>query len=312
MPFELVETRNISGRGILKIAFEKSEYRALKLYIDVIRRPKNIYLNKQWNPDKSFYANLNFCQGGYVQESRALHFDHECINLVPDVAGQTLFALKCALDEIFESFVNLETALGLPVISVYNGIKDFTALRIDWDTILIQCYADTAIQLRLFRLKYEVCKADDDRQEPPPPPPAKPPQVPPGTPLSNNNYPVSPPYTEGDTAPYPDDIPSIPTFPQGGECEKVAIVYRTRVHDTTGDGVTEPSDNGVVVFAPVDNVAIGSDSTKIEVTCRGAISAPGVPSGVDTCQPDAATYEVNATPFGYFVDLEIVSITPTP
>lgn len=280
MAFELIETRNISGRGIIKIPFDKKDYRALKLYIDVVRRPKNIYLNKQWYPDKSFYANLSFGVGDYVSNTRAVYFDRECIDLIPDISGQTLFALKCALDEIFQSFVNLETALGLAHLATYNGIKDFTALTIDWDTIRVQCYADTALQLRLYRLKYEVCKSDDDREEPPPTPPDKPRQVPPGTPLSDANYPVSPPYNGDDTKPFPGDKGD---FPKGERCVGYALIGTYEL-DANGNGNYVPIPISLSVWGEVEGELEVSE--KPDGTPGIFLTSHGIIDFDQPCSPD--------------------------
>lgn len=310
MGYELVETRYVSGRGIIKMPFDKVNFRALKLYIDVIRKPKNIYLNKAWNPDRSFYANLTFGIEDYVYREQAIHFEHECIQLIPDISGQTLFALKCALDEIFQSFINLENALGLVHLGVNNGIKEFTALRVDWDTVKVQCYADTAIAMRLYRLKYDVCDPEDDDEEPPGEPPPPLPPVPPGTPLDSDNYPVSPPYNPGDTVPYPDDKPENTELPHGEAC----VVYRiTFKADYMGNGSASYGlESTLNVYGEINALEVVPSPAGLNRIEQVSITTRGIIELGQVCGDLEAVVVTNYDTTNGIENLEIVSIDEVP
>lgn len=311
MGFELVETRNVSGRGIIKIPFDKTQYRALKLYIDVIRKPRNIYLNKQWNPDKSFYANLAFGVEEYVYSTKALHFERECIVLVPDVAAQTLFALKCALDGIYQSFINLENALGLVHLGVENQIKDFTGLKIDWDTVRVQCYADTAIQLRLYRLKYDVCKEGDDDEEPPGEPPPSPAQVPPGTPLSEDNYPVSPPYSGDDTIPFPGDE-GTPELPYGDACVVYRLTWKADYLSLAPGSSLFGYSQTLDVYGEIESIEVVPSPAGFNAISQISIVSGGILSLGQPCSASTSAVVTNLDTSAGIENLEIVSIDEVP
>lgn len=253
---ELVQERFISGRGVLKIPSDGKKNRYTVLYLDVIRQPVNRFANLNWNPARGRYAQLVFLRNEYVIDTRAMEFPRESYDGIADIAGQTLIAVKCAYDGILQTFFNLGNALALPSISVVNLIEEYENLRLGWDEVRIVCYADTAIQARLYRTPYDVCNPDyDDQQEPPPPPPPAPP-VPPGTPLTN----LSPPYDgdndDGNTDLFPGDesVPS-PLEPPGEACVKYRVVIEYEQ-------------------------AYGDPLTTKEIICYGEIGEPFIqPSG---------------------------------
>jgi hypothetical protein len=151
---------------------------------------------------------------GYLIESLSMEFDKQVWDGINDIAGQTLIALKCAYAGILQTFINLGVGLagtpggiGLMVVPIGNSISEYENLRLSWDEIRVQCYADTAISLRLDSLGYDICDEVDNKDKPPPPPPPAVPPVPPGTPIETDF-----PYDEdssddGNTAPFPGDEP---------------------------------------------------------------------------------------------------------
>lgn len=211
--YELIQTRTVSGKGVLKVPDDKKKNRAFVLYCDLIRPPRSPYLNLNYNPPKSRYATISFLRKEYVISTATIDYKRQSFDGVNDVAGQTLIALKCANNAILQSIYNLSVALaatpggaGLTPISFTNVIAGYENLRNAWDEIRIVCYADTALQLKLYRLKYDTCNDDfDDDRDPPPPDPPPPDPVTAGTPVE-----VDPPYDDdtdddGNTEPYPDD-----------------------------------------------------------------------------------------------------------
>lgn len=211
--YEVIQTRTISGKGVLKIPVDKKKNRAFTLSSTVIRPPKNSYQNFNYNPPRAKFGFLTFLREGYVISQTSIEYKKQSFDGVNDFSGQTLLALKCVNNAILQSIYNLSVALaatpggaGLTPISFTNVIAEYENLRLSWDECRLVCYADTAIELKLYRLKYDVCNNDfDDDQPPPPPPPPDTPEVPPGTDIE-----VDPPYDsdtsdDGNTEPYPDD-----------------------------------------------------------------------------------------------------------
>lgn len=215
--WDVIQERTISGKGVLKVPSDVVKNRAYVLFGTVVRKPTNPYLNYNWNPARARYATLCFLRQGYLINSLPFEYEKQVWDGVNDVSGQTLVAVKCAYAGILQTFANLSLALaqtpgsvGLAPIYVENSIQDYENLRLSWDEIRVQCYADTAISLRLSALPYDICDEvdNDDKTAPPPPDPILP--IPPGTPIE-----ADPPYNEdtsddGNTEPYPGDEPLPP------------------------------------------------------------------------------------------------------
>lgn len=190
------------------------------LYTDVIRKPKNQYLNFNTNPPRSKYAWLTFFRNGYLLEEKAIEYPRQVFDGVNDICGQTLIAVKCAYAGMLQSIYNMSVAMaftpggvGMSPISITNLIEEYESLRLSWDEIKISCYADTAIQCRLYRMQYDVCNPDYDDDAPPPPPDPPLDPVTPGTPIEG----ISPPYDpaggdDGETVPFPGDAAPVPEY----------------------------------------------------------------------------------------------------
>ena len=220
---ELVSNRTISGKGVLKIPVDVARIRYLNLYADVLRDPVNPYLNLNYNPPRSRYATLTFLRDGYVQFEHALEYQRQAWDFIADYTSQTLIALKCAYSGILESFANLGIALGATPVSIIDTIKDYEYLVLLFDEIRVVCYADTAIQLRLYTTANDTCDPDKDLPRKPPAPPAPSEKVEPGTPIPD----ISLPYEEGsnpsigddgNTYPAPVDIPDYFPSPDARGC----------------------------------------------------------------------------------------------
>jgi hypothetical protein len=286
--WQLIETRLISGSGVLKVPDISKKFRATILYCDLVRPPTSPFLNRNWNPPRGKYAFLTFVRNQYVISDASMDYDRQSYDGIQDIAGQTLIAVKCAYDGILQTFVNLSIALaatpggvGLQPISKVDLIKDYENLANSWQEVRIKCYADTAIQARLYSLKYDSCTADRDDEKPPPPPPPPPARIPAGTPINNISSPYDP-FTDdgGNTQPAPiDDEGGEPT-----DCTNVIIYFRyTRVLD--GASSTQQfnvAGRAPVVDAYIDEVVSGGSS--IFVVDKGAGS---------TCPPTTSARRVN-------------------
>ncbi len=233
--WETIQERRISGKGVLKVPTDVVKNRAFVLFATVIRQPKNKYANYNYNPPKSRYASLTFLRQGYVLDVLPMEYSTQVWDGVNDISGQTLIAVKCMYAGLLQTFINLTNAMaatpggiGLFYTTIEDTIKDYESLRLAWDEIRVQCYADTAISLRLDRLKYDVCEPEKDQDRPPPPPPEYEPPTPPGEPILD----IDPPYNEdnmdnNNTQPFPgDEPPAPPELPPPGINIIVKIVYK--------------------------------------------------------------------------------------
>ena len=188
---DLVEERLISGTGLLRVSSLVEDTRYLRLNIDVIRQVPEPFKSFKWSPSRSRYCTLAFMRDGYVVQEEAVDYERRQFEWVADSSGQTLIAVKCMYKGLLETFVNLGNALVLVPFIVDNKIEDYENLRLLWDEVRVVCEGSTAVQVRLFALRYDDdCESSDERELPPPPPPL--PQVPPGTPIGS----ISPPYDD--------------------------------------------------------------------------------------------------------------------
>jgi len=274
--WELIQQRSISGKGILKVPTDAKKNRAYLLYSAVFREPLSKYANFNYNPPRSRYGTLVFLRNDYVVDTQPIEYKKQAFDGVNDISGQTLLAVKCAYEGILESIYRLSVnlaatpgSIGLTPVNYTNGIADYENLRLAWDECRLVCYADTAIQLSLYRLKYDVCNEDFDKDREPPPPPPPPPEVPPGTPIVG----IDPPYEgdddDGNTVPYPEDEPPEPE-PGGEDCQAYVIVIQyDRVSDETDTRTTTVGGYGPIGGARVSP----SDASLIELQCRGIPAA---------------------------------------
>lgn len=204
--YQLAEERLISGKGVLKVSVDKDNFRHAYLILDVIRDPSQPYLNNNWNPPRAKYAFLTFRRNEYVIGNAYMEWERQMYDSVPDITSQNLIAIKCQYQGVLQSFANLGVALGVTPTSITDLIKDYESLSLQWDEVLIKCYADTAIQARLFYLLDDTCNEESRRRKriPLPPPPL--PKVPPRTPITNISQPYDPGTSDsGNTEPYPED-----------------------------------------------------------------------------------------------------------
>lgn len=308
--YELVQERVISGQGILRVPVDKVKNRYSVLFVDVIRYPRNAYLNRNWNPPRGKYAFLTFVRDTYVIDAKAMEFPSEAYDGIADIAGQTLLAVKCAYEGTLESFKNLTLGLagtpggvGLVYLGYTDLIKDYENLDLSWNEVRIKCYADTAIQARLYRLEYDVCNPDkDDQRRPPsPPPPLEP--VPPGTPLDLISDPYDPESSDGgDTEPYPgDSFVEPPLEPPGENCEKYVVVVRVFTNFSPDPDFR---DFTMYVYGEVAGVRKNSfqGQTAAVIDCKGLF----LPTD-ETCKPNTVARTVYNGINSFDPDPEIIS-----
>lgn len=221
--YTLVDNRNISGKGVLRIPPGIIPDRYFILFATVFRKPTNQYLNLSYNPPRSRYGNLTFFRRGYLIATQPIEYPKQVFDTVNDITGQNLIAIKCAYKGTLQSYVNLGLALGVTPVSVTDAIRDYDSLDLAWDEVKLVCYGDGAINLQLWRLGYDVCdptRLDEIPQIDPETPPA---DIPPGTPFED----ISDPYEDGgdggDTQPNPIDESAVP--PSGEPCVQYNVVF---------------------------------------------------------------------------------------
>jgi len=110
-------TRVISGKGLVRLDLDAPAWKrgkVLTTYATVVREPFNQYLNFNYNPPRSRYAQLVFLRNGYVQFIRNLEFKYQMWDDTPDMSAQSMYAIQCAYAGILQTFFNLGNALVLP------------------------------------------------------------------------------------------------------------------------------------------------------------------------------------------------------
>jgi len=259
--------RTISGKGIITIPEDYLSALQILLYVQVLREPLSPSRNFTWNPDRSFYAHIAFCQDDFVVREEDVNFNSQVYELWNGQESQNLLSLICAYDGILDSFVSVGNVIGI-TLSRTNLIKSHPYVRPLFNRIRFECFASTALLLTLKGTSLEKCDPQDGSSQPPPspPPPATP--VPPTEPVE-----VSPPEDGlddgGDTIPFPIDEPEPGgDFPQGEPCESVVMVWNTI------DGSGNASQITQTVFGIVEGQRISGTpgSFEIFVTCQGNAS----------------------------------------
>lgn len=303
-----IESRNISGTGVLRLPSDVAKRRAAILYCSVYRKPRNSYLNRNYNPDRAVYGFATFSRLGYVQKDELIQYEKQSFSSVGDITSQNLIAIKCAYDGILQSFVNLVNGLsgtpggiGIFVAGVEDKIKDYEYLDLDWTEVVVKCYGDTAINLQLWALPHDSCDPDKDKPKPPPPPDPPPPSVPPGTPLTN----ISPPYDDPEnpddtTDPYPDDRP--PELPTGDACVEYDVELSwVNIDGRRGSGVFR-------VFGEIEGAGVGNEGRFLFITCRGGRDSIEPPAGA--CLESVADCAVIGSTEPDYASVTVVAVTP--
>lgn len=258
----MIESRIISGEGEILFTGEGSQdvYRAL-MYVDVIRRPTNQYVNLNYVPQRSQYAEISFMVGNYVVSAVSVQFPRQVFEIGIYQSSQNLLSMICMYEGILDSFLELATCISECIpISKTNLIREHPVYVGNITGARIKCYADTAIRVVYSTNDLQRCNPEDGDVPPLPPafPPIEPP-VPPGTPLPETPYEISPPYPgrPENTAPFPgDEAPSTPDPeeddvdpPFGTECARVTV--STNVYLPNSDGGEDVFPTATIYFAPI-------------------------------------------------------------
>lgn len=275
----VVETRTISGRGKIRIDEKFDDCRLITLYSSVLRMPKNRYLNKNWSPDQGQYANLTFCYQEYVDLSFAQKYENQSWTVHNNESAQLGASLVCVYDGILERFSTLASLIPAQLFDRINDIRQHPYSSFRYDELRFDCYADTALTITLIGEKISKCSPDDAPNRPPQLPPVSFPQLPPGTPLSEETTPLSPPYEEDEPdkeKPFPGDEVAPPPpneFPAGQEC--VPITLRWIGEDS--EGVQSNIDRVVYGVVEGQRVVGSPGNYSIFITCQGDANGDCIP-----------------------------------
>ena len=248
--------RIISGTGEIALTQPFRDSLDIWLYVDVIRMPGNMYINKNWTPSRSDFAKITWLYQGYVQREDTLRYPRQMLQVFENQSSQNLLALICAYDGILDSFFELATCIAECVpISRTNLIKERQYKQYTVDRLQFKCYNDAALRLTLKSRRLEKCDNDDGRRRPPPPPPPPPVMVPPGTPVQDQGYDISPPLPDNieGTQPNPLDEENA-DFPVGEECEIIGI---RAVADAPI--LPMPIDVSTAVYGPLEGFTFNTD-----------------------------------------------------
>lgn len=253
-----IAERRISGTGLILPTPSQLNYRRYTLFADIIRKPRSPYFSAETSPPKTFYGYISLMKGDYVLQTYSIQFDAEIWYFDADITGQVVNNLKCVYSGVLQSFANLGTALGLTVTSVENAIADFKNLPLQWDSIRVKCYADTAIQFVLKGQEYDACSEADKVPREPAAAPTKPVAVAPG--VATN---ISPAYS-GDTITDPATIDdSFVPPPVGIDCQPYTLSFDYTF--SLSGGPPQSGSQSLPVYGPV------STNLRIKTGINGVI-----------------------------------------
>jgi hypothetical protein len=294
-----VAERLISGTGVLRMPPGESSVRYYSVLVNVVREPSDINRSFAYNPFRQRFATMVGLRDGLVIFEEAINYSARRFDYLVSEAGQNLIALKCVSKQLLGNLQSLGAPGGA------SNIKEFADLSFLWTELRFVCYADTAIQVRLFEDHYDDCGDEYHQKNPPPPPPPLPP-VPPRTPIGD----ISPPYDSGDdiTSPFPGD--SSPP-PEGGDTgsTQTGNIYQVAYHVRQFPGGDLLTRGGILVLGKVgDQLRFKPDGSKIvQIYAQGRVTNPADPPApaplgwVDLQDEDDRS-----------VDLSLISVTPYP
>lgn len=204
--FQLIETRVISGLGVLQLPVNLA-YRTYRVWVNLIRFPSIDFPNAKFNPERSNYCNVLFMAQSYVYREEVLRYEKHVLELDANQSEAYIGSyLSCSLTSISNALAAIAVAVGLP--PPVPGSPLFVEPVVSPVTELyFSCRDDVAIQVTLFGLLLDVdCAASVPSGKQPAGEPVEIPQVPPGTPVSPS-APYVLPDDDGNTVPNPLDSP---------------------------------------------------------------------------------------------------------
>jgi hypothetical protein len=160
--------------------------------------------------------------GKYAVRSVSLQYRRQLFEVGIYQSSQNLLSLICVYEGILDSFLELADCISECVpISKTNLIQKHPVFTGNLTGALIKCYADTAIRVVYTTDDLQRCKTEDGDPPPPLPDFPDPELVPPGIPLPETEYEISPPYEDRteNTEPFPGDEEDEPLDPEEDDIE---------------------------------------------------------------------------------------------
>jgi len=279
--FTIVETRSISGKGILQIPDANRLDRAFILYSDVVRKPTSEYKNFNYNPAKSLYGKICLMNNDYVVGQLSIEFESQRWDFIPDVNAETLLAIQCAYKGVLQTFANLGNALagtpgsiGLVVTTIDNNIVDYAPIRNSSSSLQLVCYADAGIQLSLQSLAPDKCGTDTTPPIPPAEPPiTKPAPIPAGQ-VFSNSLPYAPSLgnpnvgDSGNTQPLAMDEPA-PAPTQGIACNKYRVTLAWQAANSLPNSPPLDETFPITLWGVLGAISIGPGGNTLLISCQG-------------------------------------------
>jgi len=192
---QTLETRLVSGTGVIRIPTDKQNLRVYNLVAQLQRPPRSPYMNYKSNPPESYYGRVTALNAGAVHHTFDINFNSQMWQYIPDISGQSLITLKCAEKSNLETFDKLAVALQAAVFVTSNLTGEHTPLGLGFDEFRVVCYAESAIRFTLIGTPYDVCGTSMIAPVPSAEIPVAPVPVAAGTPLD-----ISLPYDDGDVS----------------------------------------------------------------------------------------------------------------
>lgn len=210
--FELVESRVISGKGIIKIP-PFDDYRYLYLYLDLVRDPKVNFSSSKTNPDRSEYAKITWMRSLRVVREDSMNYEGQVLEWDIDSCGYLASYLVCAFAEVISYLDYLAPFIPAPPLPTSPTDRLYAEpMRSTPEVINVVCRSTSAVKCTLYALKYDI-RCDEALATPKLPPDLeRPSKVNKDQPLQ-----IADPYTGaddgGNTVPNKIDLPLNPPPP---------------------------------------------------------------------------------------------------
>lgn len=263
----LVEQRNISGRGLLKIP-ASDLYRHLYFYVNVVRLPRTNFTNSKFNPDRSEYAKICWVRNGYVIGEEVIHYESQLIEWSVDATGYLASAMVCMHDNIISYMDYLAPYIPAPPLPDNPANRIWVEpLRTAPHEARVVCRADTSLNIKLYALNYDVTCPDAYPTPKLPPDPPIPAKSPVGVGVG-----VSPPYLDpndnGNTIPLGIDSIDYPTV--GNQCGYYVVTWSYKRSDSPGSVYEVRSG----VWGPIGRIRMSpTQAGVVQIECRGSVPA---------------------------------------
>lgn len=153
--FTLLEDRLVSGLGLLQLP-QDVEYRAFRIWFDLVRLPAVDFFNGKWNPERSEYAKITWVTGDYVVREQVISYKAQVFDYFPKEPAAFLAPyIVCSQQSQSNALVAIALAVGIPGATPGDPLF-VEPVKLSVDAIRIACREESAFQIRLYGLKEDV------------------------------------------------------------------------------------------------------------------------------------------------------------